>query len=618
MYCENTDCPARKIKSLVHFVSKDAMNIVGLSEKILEKLVGIGLIKSPIDIFHLDKHKNVIINLEGFGENSYDNLWQSIQKSRKIDLEHFLVAMNIAGLGRTASKAISKYFEGDIEKLENAIFDGFQFKNISNIGYCLNQNICHWFQSDKYAWLWFDLKWEVELTQPKKQTLYTVNSFTGKIVVVTGIMEQFTRNSIKQYLEQLGAKVADSVSQKTDYVVVGEKPGSKLQKAKEYGTPILTEQEFLDKIKETDIRLSEQIEEVKKNSNINLKLCERIKKQINTLESALQSISGEHKTNTYKRMQEQKNREEKKEYYQSDIAFLTYLLNKAEDGTISELEKAFVSKVFREQINSYYFTHKKYLQNTSSYIKEISYPEINIQYPDSYWNSEVPKLQKRLKLAGITNTDELIKTVEIYGEIFEATLAPKDERKAKIQKLEQKYKLWQKGDIQFTSAETVKKLVNYAHIENGDKVLEPSAGLGAIADELKKITSNVDVAEINPDFYKLLELKGHNVVAADFLEYTPGQIYDAIIMNPPFSDEIQHIEHAYKLLKDNGILVSITSNAWSFRMDKKYSKFREWLEQRVEFTELLEAGNFEMTNVSTQLIVLYKNLQRDLELQECA
>jgi hypothetical protein len=142
-------------------------------------------------------------------------------------------------------------------------------------------------------------------------------------------------------------------------------------------------------------------------------------------------------------------------------------------------------------------------------------------------------------------------------------------------------------------------------------VLEPSAGIGNIADIIKQTTTNIDVVEQMSGFRELLQLKGYNLVGYDFLECATLNLYDAIIMNPPFSDEQRHIKHAYSLLKAGGILVSITSPHWTFARDKASQEFKNWVEDENSFTLDLESGTFEMTGVASKILVIEKREQTE-------
>ncbi len=227
---------------------------------------------------------------------------------------------------------------------------------------------------------------------------------------------------------------------------------------------------------------------------------------------------------------------------------------------------------------------------------------------DNWWNQEVPKRQNRLIKYGITNTAELNQAVDEYKVIYNSIsryISPKEQQ---IKKLTNEYKLMQKGDINFTPVKIAEQMIQYAKINNNSRVLEPSAGIGNIADKIKEITEHVDCIEYNYNFCELLKLKGHNVVANNFLEYNRQGYYDAIIMNPPFSNnqDITHLKHAYNLVKPGGIVVCITSLHWTFAKDKTSQNFREWIEEKDYFLRELPSGTFEMTGVRSQIVVIKK------------
>lgn len=249
LVCGNPDCLAKHIARLVHFVAKPAMNIEGLSESILEKFVDRGWIHSYADLYHLDRHQEEIVQMDGFGSKSYDRLWTAIQASRNVTFEHFLVAIDIPLIGKTASKAIARYFGGEIERFEKAVQERFDFTQLPDIGDTLCGNLYNWFQQPEHQKLWNQLKKEVVFMSVKIEQA-AANPFTGKTVVATGALENFTRSGIQAKIESLGGKAASSVSKKTDYVIAGEKAGSKLTKAQELGIPVLTEEQFLQMIGE--------------------------------------------------------------------------------------------------------------------------------------------------------------------------------------------------------------------------------------------------------------------------------------------------------------------------------------------------------------------------------
>ena len=187
--------------------------------------------------------------MDGFGSKSYDRLWTAIQASRNVTFEHFLVAIDIPLIGKTASKAIARYFGGEIERFEKAVQERFDFTQLPDIGATLCGNLYNWFQQPEHQKLWNQLKKEVVFMSVKIEQA-AANPFMGKTVVDTGALENFTRSGIQAKIESLGGKAASSVSKKTDYVIAGEKAGSKLTKAQELGIPVLTEEQFLQMIGE--------------------------------------------------------------------------------------------------------------------------------------------------------------------------------------------------------------------------------------------------------------------------------------------------------------------------------------------------------------------------------
>ncbi|EXG87801.1 hypothetical protein K413DRAFT_4702 [Clostridium sp. ASBs410] len=346
------------------------------------------------------------------------------------------------------------------------------------------------------------------------------------------------------------------------------------------------------------------------------KIIERINKAISSTQSKIDKLSGDYKTNTYKRMREQEGREAKIEGYRLDLNILSCLLDTAQKRELTSLEAALLTESFRDSIHSYYKRFETWNLpegKRPSSARPVEYPEKDPNYPNSWWNEEVPKTQKRLQKANISNTQELVKTIEEYKVIIEMVNKPQDQTALKIKRLERECKMMQKGDINFTPSEVAQRLVELARITEGAKVLEPSAGIAAIADEMRKITNDIDVVEQMSTFRELLLLKDYNLVGDDFLQYQSEPIYDAIIMNPPFSDEQNHIKHAYDLLKDGGTLVSISSPHWTFANDKKSIEFRQWLENETYFTEDLKSGTFEMTGVASKIIVIEKSEQENIK-----
>lgn len=224
---------------------------------------------------------------------------------------------------------------------------------------------------------------------------------------------------------------------------------------------------------------------------------------------------------------------------------------------------------------------------------------------NNYFETSVEE-RRRLERMGINSVEELRAYLREYFN-YRTVKSSIDPKEKKIKELEREYKLDQKGDINFTPSEIALQMIEYANIDHNSRVLEPSAGIGNIADQIKKFVDNVDVCEQMNSYRELLTLKGFNVVGTDFLQYENNNYYDCIIMNPPFSDEQNHIKHAFDLLKPGGRLISITSPHWTFANDKNSKEFREWFnELGGEIAEELESGTFEMTGVKTNIIVMDK------------
>jgi DNA ligase (NAD+) len=246
--CDNLDCANQTLRKFVHFVSKKAMDIEGLSEATLEKFIGRGWLQNFTDIYRLDEHSQEILKMEGFGEKSWHRLWDSIQRSRKTTFERFIVAMDIPMVGRTASRGLCRRFNGSLTDFEFAVRSGFDFTQLNDFGEVLHRNIHKWFAVKENQYLWKELQTMATIVKKNaaKAAKNRGNPFIGRIIVVTGKLENFTRDSINAKIESLGAKAGSSVSSNTDYLICGEKAGSKLGKAQSLGVKILSEQQFLN------------------------------------------------------------------------------------------------------------------------------------------------------------------------------------------------------------------------------------------------------------------------------------------------------------------------------------------------------------------------------------
>lgn len=246
VYCDNPKCNGKKLGKFSHYVSKPAMNIDGLSEAILEKFINNGWLTDFTDLYHLNRYDKEIMRMEGFGKRSYDKLMTAIEASKSTTLTRLLISLGIPYIGKTASKAISNYCAGDPYKFIELINDDFNWMQLEDFGEVMSASLKDWFSDDDNFKLYHCIVGHLNIQIEKVITTPVAdNPFNGKTVVATGSLQNFTRDGIGKKLEELGAKVGSSVSKKTDYVIAGEKAGSKLTKAKELGVPVLTETEFM-------------------------------------------------------------------------------------------------------------------------------------------------------------------------------------------------------------------------------------------------------------------------------------------------------------------------------------------------------------------------------------
>jgi DNA ligase (NAD+) len=245
--CDNQGCTMQTLRKFVHFVDKKSMDIEGLSEATLEKFTAKGWICKLTDIYRLDEHEREIVSMEGFGERSWRKLWEAIERSRDTTFEQFVVAVDIPMIGRTASRELCRWFNGSLKAFEAAVNKGFDFSQLNGFGDVLNCNIHEWFKVKENQYLWKELQTMTAIKKTGKAAASgnKSNPFAGRIIAVTGKLENFTRDSINTKIESLGAKVGSSVSKSTDYLICGEKAGSKLGKAQSLGVKILTEAQFL-------------------------------------------------------------------------------------------------------------------------------------------------------------------------------------------------------------------------------------------------------------------------------------------------------------------------------------------------------------------------------------
>lgn len=245
-YCPNEMCPARKIENIIHFASREAMNIDGLGESIIEDLYNENFITNITDIYDIDKYEEELMNLEGYGKKKIDNLKSAIKNSKNNSLERLIYGLGIRNVGAKTAKVLAKYYK-TLDNLMTASYE--ELVSISDIGDIIAKSIINYFNNEDNKNIITKLK------QLGVNTAYINNSgyeekdeFKGKTFVLTGTLVNITRDKASEIIESLGGKVSSSVSSKTSVVVVGDSPGSKYDKALALGIPIWQEEEFLDKI----------------------------------------------------------------------------------------------------------------------------------------------------------------------------------------------------------------------------------------------------------------------------------------------------------------------------------------------------------------------------------
>ena len=243
--CLNSDCPEQNIRKIIHFASREALNIEGLGDKVVATLYEKGIIKHTIDLFSLDRNK--LVELERMGDKSVDNLLNAIENSKQSSLDKVIFALGILNVGKKAGKILAEYYK-NLTNFSKATVD--ELLELPDIGLITAESIVDYLSNDN------NLRFINELIeigmnpQYEIQNKNTDNIFSGKTIVLTGKLVELTRNEAKEYLERFGAKVTGSVTSKTDYVIAGEKAGSKLAKAEQLGIQVLSEDEFIDIIKE--------------------------------------------------------------------------------------------------------------------------------------------------------------------------------------------------------------------------------------------------------------------------------------------------------------------------------------------------------------------------------
>ena len=250
LYCLNPDCPAKKIKAFALFVSRDAMNIDGLSEATLEKFIARGFIHDFGDIFEIGKHREEILEMDGFGEKSFENLLASLEKAKETTLAKVIYSLGISNIGLANAKVICRHFDDDLEKIRHA--DEEEISAIDTIGPVIAKNLADYFKKEENNRKLDHLLTHLHL---KKEEKTGEQIFAGMNFVVTGSVEHFAnRGELKEYIEGFGGKVTGSVTGKTNYLINNDisSNSSKNKKARELGIPILSEEAFLSLVKERE------------------------------------------------------------------------------------------------------------------------------------------------------------------------------------------------------------------------------------------------------------------------------------------------------------------------------------------------------------------------------
>ena len=247
LYCTNPDCQAKKIKSFTLFTSRDALNIAGLSEATLEKFIGVGMIHEYADIFHLDRHQEEIVEMDGFGQKSYDNLIAAAEKASHTTLPRMVHGLGVAGIGLANAKMICRHFKNDFEAMRHATVE--ELVEIDGIGEVLAQAWTAFFSDEKNNAIVDHLLAELTFEAGDEESSEGADeAFAGMNFVITGSLEHFkNRKELQELIERRGGKVTGSVTSKTNYLINNDvaSSSSKNKKARELGVPILSEEEFL-------------------------------------------------------------------------------------------------------------------------------------------------------------------------------------------------------------------------------------------------------------------------------------------------------------------------------------------------------------------------------------
>ena len=244
-YCMNEHCPARWQEKLIHYTSRHALNIEGFGDRIIEDFYNLGFIKTYEDFYTLDKHKEDLMELEGYGSKKVNNLLTEIENSKNLSLERLLFGLSIRHVGQKTADILARNFK-NIDNLMNASVENIAA--IKDIGMTIAKSVAKFFSEERNKELISHLKEFGVNMYYLKETSEEETLFTGKTFVLTGSLERFTRDEARERIEVLGGTVSSSVSRKTDVVVAGSEAGSKLTKAEELGITIWNEEEFINNL----------------------------------------------------------------------------------------------------------------------------------------------------------------------------------------------------------------------------------------------------------------------------------------------------------------------------------------------------------------------------------
>ena len=245
LYCPNEDCIARHSQRIARFCDKSAMNIEGLSASVVERMMAHGWLKSYKDIYHLDLHRDEIVNSPRFGVDSYNSIWEAVEKSRKCHMHQFLVGLGIKHLGPEAAKILHQYYYGSMEDFLEAIKANFAFSHIAGISESLEKNIYEWFDDERNVRTMKAVMSELTFVGKSKELVGKNNPFVDATVVVTGTFNNFSREGILDILSALGARTSEHVTEDTDYLIYGAVPSSrKIGLAIQYGVNMISEDGF--------------------------------------------------------------------------------------------------------------------------------------------------------------------------------------------------------------------------------------------------------------------------------------------------------------------------------------------------------------------------------------